>query len=68
MKNNGFGEKAEGRIKDISKHTANLEFELKFKHVLERLHTQKAMKIAKEKIQFMKSLFEKLKMETKGEL
>jgi len=41
---------------------------LKFKHVPERLHTQKARKIAKEKIQFMKSLFEKLKMETKGEL
>lgn len=33
LKDNVVGEKADGRIKDISKHAPNLEFELKFRHV-----------------------------------
>lgn len=68
LKDNVVGEKADGRVRDISKHTPDLEFELKFKHVLERLYTQKAREIAKERVQFMENFFEKLKREIKGEL
>lgn len=68
LKDNVVGEKADGRVRDISKHTPDLEFELKFKHILERLYTQKAREIAKERVQFMENFFEKLKREIKGEL
>jgi uncharacterized protein len=68
LKHNVVGEKADGRIRDISKHTPYLEFKLKFKHIPERLYTQKAREIAKERLQFMESFFEKLKMEIKGKL
>ena len=67
MKENVIGEKADGMIIDISKHSPNLEFELKFKRIPERLYTQKAKEIAKEKLRFMEDFFEKLKREIKGE-
>ena len=44
------------------------QFELKFKHVPERLYTQKAREIAKERLRFMENFFEKLKREIKGEV
>lgn len=68
LKDNVVGEKADGMVRDISKHTPDLEFELKFKHVIERLYTQKAREIAKERLRFMENFFEKLKREIKGEL
>ena len=68
LKDNVVGEKADGMVRDISKHTPDLEFELKFKHILKRLHTQKAREIAKERLRFMGNFFEKLKREIKGEL
>jgi len=68
LKDNVVGEKADGRVRDISKHTPILEFELKFKHVPERLYTQKAREIAEERLQFMEDFFEKLKREIKGQL
>jgi len=68
MKENVIGEKADGMIIDISKHSPNLEFELKFKRIPERLYTQKAREMAKERMRFMEDFFEKLKREIKGEL
>ena len=68
LKDNVVGEKTDGRVRDISKHTPDLEFELKLKQVPERLYTQKAREIAKERVQFMENFFEKLKREIKGEL
>jgi len=68
LKNNIIGEKNDGRIKELSKHTPNLEFELKFKYIPERLYTQKAMEKAEERLQYMENFFEKLKTELKGEL
>lgn len=67
LKDNIVGGRADGRIRDISKHAPNLEFELKFKHVTERLYTQKARGMAKERLQFMENFFERLRMEMKGE-
>jgi uncharacterized protein len=68
LRDNIFGEKTEGHLKDISKHTPNIEYELKFKHIPQRLYTAKAKAISKERLQFMENFFERLKMEISGEL
>lgn len=68
VKENLVGGKSDGRIKDPSKHAPNLEFETKFKYVPERLYTQKAREIAKERLQFMKQFFERLKREVSGRI
>jgi len=60
--------KANGRIKDISKHAPNIEFETKLKHIPEKLFTQKAKEIAQKRIEFMKWYFEWLKKEINGEM
>jgi uncharacterized protein len=68
LKDNVIGEKADGRFRDVSKHASNLEFKLILRHMPERLYTQKAREIAKERVQFMENFFERLKREIKGEL
>lgn len=68
LEDNVVGGKADGMIRDISKHTPNLEFELKFKRIPERLYTEKARRIAQERLLFMEDFFKKLKMEMKGKL
>jgi uncharacterized protein len=68
LRNNVFGEKLEGGLKDISKHTPNIEYELKLKHIPERLYTKKAKAMSEERLQFMEDFFERLKMEIYGEL
>jgi len=55
-----------GRIKDIRKHAPNLEFELKFKRIPEKLYTKKAKEIAKERLRFMEEFFKRLKEELEG--
>ena len=67
IKNNLVNGKINGRIKDISKHAPNIEFETKFKYIPERLFTEKAKEIAKERIAFMELFFERLKKEMSGE-
>ncbi len=56
-----------GRIKDASKHTANLEFELKLKKIPERLFTDKAKQIAAHRIQYMETFFKILVGEVNGQ-
>lgn len=68
LRDNVVGEKADGGIKEISKHAPNLEFELKFKHIPKRLYTQKAREMAKDRLRFMENFFERLRMEMRGEL
>jgi len=65
---NLVGGKPNGRIKDPSKHTPNLEFETKFRFIPSRLYTQKAKEIAEQRLEFMKQFFERLKREIGGEL
>jgi len=50
-----------------SKHTSNLEFETKFRYIPDRLYTQKAREIAKERLEYMKQFFERLKREIDGQ-
>jgi len=68
IKENLAGGKSEGRIIDPSKHTSNLEFETKFKHIPDKLYTQKAREIARERLKYMKQFFERLKREIDGQL
>jgi uncharacterized protein len=68
VKENLVGGRPDGRIKEISKHAPNLEFETKFKHIPDKLYTQKAREIAKQRIEFMKQFFERLKREINGEI
>jgi uncharacterized protein len=68
IKENLVGGKANGRIIDPSKHASNLEFETKFKQIPDRLYTLKAREIARERLEYMKQFFERLKREIDGQL
>ena len=61
IKENLVGGKPDGRIKDISLHTPNIEFETKSKRIPERLYTQRGREIAEERMKFMELFFERLK-------
>ena len=50
-----------GRIKDISLHAPNIEFENKIKHIPGRLFTDEAKKIALERVAFMEQFYTQLK-------
>lgn len=55
-----------GRIKDVSKHTPFIEYEVKFKKIPEKLYTNKAKEIGKERLRFMEEYFNRLKLELEG--
>lgn len=55
-----------GRLKDVSKHTPFIEYEVKFKKIPDKLYTEKAREIGKKRIEFMKEYFDRLKLEIKG--
>lgn len=67
IKENTIDGKLNGRIKDISKHAPNLEYELKLKKIPKMLHTEKAKKIAAKRMHIMEEFFKQLKREIKGE-
>lgn len=67
IKQNLADGKPNGRIIDPSKHTSNLEFETKFKHIPDKLYTQKAREIGRQRLEFMKQFFERLKREIDGQ-
>lgn len=56
-----------GRVKQVREHTSNLEYELKLKHIPERLYTAKARRIAADRVAFMGRFFERLKLEIRGQ-
>lgn len=56
-----------GRIKDLSKHAPNIEYETKLKRIPDRLYTPKAREIGQERLAFMEQFFYRLKREIKGE-
>lgn len=68
IRNNLQGGRQYGRIRDVSKHAPNIEFETKFKHIPEILYTEKARVIANERLEFMTQFFERLKRELQGEV
>ncbi len=55
-----------GRLKDVSKHTPFIEYEIKFKKIPEKLYTKKAKEIGVKRLNFMDEFFKKLKLEMEG--
>lgn len=55
-----------GRLKDVSKHTPFIEYEVKFKKIPDKLYTEKAKEIGRERLEFMDKYFNRLKAEIKG--
>lgn len=55
-----------GRLKDVSKHTPFIEYEVKFKKIPDKLYTDKAKEIGKERLKFMEEYFNRLKSEIEG--
>jgi uncharacterized protein len=55
-----------GRLKDVSKHTPFIEYEVKLKKIPDKLYTEKAREIGKKRIEFMKEYFDRLTLEIKG--
>jgi len=55
-----------GRLKDVSKHTPFIEYEVKFKKIPDKLYTKKAKEIGKERLKFMEEYFNKLQLEIEG--
>lgn len=58
--------KSNGRIQDKTKHSPQINWETKDKHVVDYLYTKKAKQIAKKRIEFSKEFFSKLEKEIKG--
>ncbi|MFA6305985.1 MAG: HD domain-containing protein [Candidatus Gracilibacteria bacterium] len=57
-----------GRIKDKSKHSPQIEFDLKFGNIKEKLFTKEAKKIAGERTKFYSDFLKRLKKEIEGKL
>jgi len=55
-----------GRLKDVSKHTPFIEYEIKFKKIPSKLYAAKAKEIGQKRIEFMKEYFNRLKSEIEG--
>jgi uncharacterized protein len=55
-----------GRVKDISKHSPFIEFEIKFKKIPDKLYTQKAKEIGVNRLKIMGEFFDNLKLEMEG--
>lgn len=68
IKDNLVRGKPNGRIKVIAKHAPNLEFEIKFIHILGRLFTEKAKLIGKQRINFMKQFFDAMNREINSKM
>jgi len=54
------------REKDPCQHTANIEFEVKLKHIKEKLLTTAGKQIGEERHRFMANFFKRLKEEVDG--
>lgn len=68
IKENLVGGKPNGRIKNPSKHSPNLDFVTKVIHIPEKLYTRKAKEIAKERLEYMHGFFGRLQKEVHGNI
>jgi uncharacterized protein len=55
-----------GRLKDPSKHTVFMEYEVKFKKIPDKLYTKKAKEIGIKRLAYMEEFFKKLDSEIDG--
>ncbi|MGD0576723.1 MAG: HD domain-containing protein [Candidatus Staskawiczbacteria bacterium] len=68
VKENLEGGKINGRIKDKTKHSPQIEFETKIKHLPDRIYTRKGKKVMKERVEYSKKYLDRLEKEIKGEI
>lgn len=57
-----------GRLKDVSKHSPFIEYEIKFKKIPSKLYTKRAKKLGNSRIKYMDEFFKTLNLEIKGKL
>jgi uncharacterized protein len=55
-----------GRIKEVSKHTPFIEYEVKFKKIPNKLYTKTAKEIGEKRLKFMDEYFKTLRSEIDG--
>lgn len=55
-----------GRIKEVSKHTPFIEYEIKFKKIPDKLYTKTAKEIGEKRMKFMDEYFKTLRSEIDG--
>ncbi len=60
--------KINGRIIDKAKHSVQINYETKDKFIIDKLYTESAKNIAKERIIYFKAFLDRLEKETKGKL
>lgn len=60
------GGKVEGRIKDKSRHSLLIDYEVKGRHLPEKMFTAAGKEIAKTRVAFYKSVLDRLKLEESG--
>jgi len=60
--------KINGRIKDKTKHSPQIEFEVKSKFLIDKLFTGTAKKICRERILFFENFLNRMEQEINGEL
>ncbi len=58
--------KINGRVQDKTKHSPQINWETKYKHIVNYLYTQKAKQIARKRIGFSKKFFSQLEKEVQG--
>ena len=63
-----LGGETNGRIQDKTKHSPQIEFETKLRFLQDKLHTQKAREICKERLEFFKGFLDRLEKEVKEEI
>lgn len=63
-----LGGEINGRIQDKTKHSPQINWETKDKHILKFLYTDQAKQIAKDRLEFSEKFLERLENEIKGEL
>ncbi|MFH1565339.1 MAG: HD domain-containing protein [bacterium] len=63
-----LGGKIDGRIKDNTQHSPQIEFETKIKFIIDKLYTKKAKEVGAERKQFVEDFLNRLEREVKGEI
>jgi len=63
-----LGGKINGRIQDKTKHSPQINWETKDKHILNYLYTEKAKQVAKDRMIFSENFFKRLEDEINGKL
>ena len=60
--------KIDGRIQDKTKHSPQINYETKVKHIVNLLHTKKGKEIGIERTKFFKDFLDRMEKEVNGEL